>query len=154
MLDAVPPSKPFMKTTWVKRLRQGLLLTGLVGAGLSLAGCADEYAAYPAYRGGYYASYRAPYPYGGYGYPYRAYGPYYGRPYGYGYGAPYYGGASVVISRNRNYGYRDRFGRWHNRRDADRSSNRTRATTRTTRTQRTQVQPSENDDENRYYSPR
>src|SRR5436309_2873229 len=95
-----------MKTIWAKKVGRGLLLAALIGAGMGLAGCADEYAAYPGYRGGYYASYSAPYPYnGGYGYPYRAYGPYYGygAPY-YGYGTPYYGGGgAVVISGSRSY---------------------------------------------------
>src|SRR2546423_4253932 len=103
--DAMNACRPLsvqkiMKTSWVKRFYKGLLLVGLLGAGAGLVGCADEYAAYPGYRGGYYASsyggrpypsYGYGYPYGAYGYPYRAYGPYYG-------GYPSYGGASVVIS--------------------------------------------------------
>src|SRR4051812_37545074 len=102
-----------MRRNWVTKFRQGLLLTALAGAGMSLVGCADEYATYAGYRGGYYASYSAPYPYygEGYGYPYRAYGPYYGRPYGYG--GPYYGGTpAVVVSRPSSYGYRGKNRRW------------------------------------------
>ena len=144
-----------MKTNWVNRFCRGLLLTGLVGAGLGLAGCADEYAAHPGYRGGYYASYRAPYPYyGGYGYPYRAYGPYYGsyyhRPYS---GYPYYGGSTVVV-RNRSYGYRDQYGRWHNRRAVNRNANRVRKTARNNPPRRQIEQSSDNDDETRYYNTR
>jgi len=142
-----------MKTNWVKRFCRGLLLTGLVGAGLGLAGCADEYAAYPAYRGGYYAGYHGSYPYyGGYGYPYRAYGPYAGyyRPY---YGSPYYGGSTVVVSRNRAYGYRDRYGHWHNnRRVVNRNTNRTRTTSRNNKARRQVQRSSDNDDESRYYN--
>jgi hypothetical protein len=119
---------------------------------MGLVGCADEYAAYPGYGGGYYASYATPHPYyGGYGYPYRAYGPYYGRPYGYG--GPYYGGASVVVSRSSSYRHRDQSGRWHDRRRTNRNTSRVQTTSRTTRT-RTQVPQSENDDEQRYYAPR
>src|ERR1700760_3938670 len=131
-----------MKTTWVKKVSRGILLTGLAAAGISLAGCADEYAAYPGYyHGGYYASYSAPSPYyGGYGYPYRAYGPYYGGYYGapyYGY-APYYGSGSVVISGvpsyyngGRSFVYRDRYGRVH-RTNAVNQTRQTRQTTQTT----------------------
>ena len=133
-----------------------LLLLGLIGAGVGLVGCADEYAAYPGYyRGGYYASsapyrygYGYPYggygyPYGGYGYPYRAYGPYYG-------GYPYYGGASVVISGgNRGYyTYRDRYGRLHTSREV----RRTRGTARKAKAQSTEVRRTDSDDERRYYS--
>jgi hypothetical protein len=141
-----------MKTACANRFYKGLLLLGLIGAGVGLVGCADEYAAYPGYRGGYYASYGAArypyyggygygYPYGAYGYPYRAYGPYYG--------SPYYGGASVVISGSRNYyTYRDRYGRVHTSRDLRRN----RSTTRKTQTQSTHVRRYDNDDEQRYYS--
>ena len=115
-----------------------------------LAGCADEYAAYPAYRGGYYASYRAPYPYyRGYGYPYRAYGPYYGY-----YNRPYYGSSAVVVSRNRTYGYRDQYGRWHDRRVVNRNTNRVRNTARQNPPRRQIKQSSDNDDETRYYNNR
>jgi hypothetical protein len=159
-----------MKTHWVKKILRGLLLATLIGAGASLVGCADEYAGYPGYHGGYYAR-ASTYPYyGGYGYPYRAYGPYYGSgyygygaPY-YGYGGPYYGGASVVVSSNNVYGYRngyayrngytyrDRYGRVITRRTNHPNRVRT-ARTRTTRTQSgTQVPPYQNDDERRYYS--
>lgn len=128
---------------------------------MTFAGCADNYyGAYPAYRGGYYASYNSGYPYTGYGYgyPYRSYGPYYG---GYGYPyygySPYYGGANVVISGSRTYTYRDRYGRPYTvRRQANRvRNNGTTTTTRTTRATRTKaarVQRVENDDEQRYYS--
>ena len=143
-----------MKANWVKRLCRGLLLTGLSGAGLMLAGCADHYGAYPAHRGGYYASYHAPYRYyGGYGYPYRAYGPYrsyYHRPY---YGSPYYG-STVVVSRNRSYGYRDRYGRWHNRRVVNRNTNRVRKSARNNPPRRQIQESSDNDDESRYYNTR
>jgi hypothetical protein len=140
-----------MKTSWAKKIYQGLLLLGLVGAGVGMVGCADEYAAYPGYRGGYYASYSAaPYPYyGGYSYPYRAYGPYYGGP-SYGYGSPYYGRSTVVISGSRSYAYRDRFGRVHNRRNG----NRVRRTSRTTQSRSTQLPGYQSDDERRYYTPR
>jgi hypothetical protein len=142
-----------MKRSWLKSFHRGLLLVGLLGAGLGLAGCADEYAAYPRYHGGYYASYAAtPYPYyGGYGYPYRSYGPYSGGPY-YGYGSPYYGGTRVVVSRSRSYTYRDRYGRLHTRRNVNRVRKTARATTTHTRT--IQTPRSDNDDENRYYTPR
>jgi hypothetical protein len=142
-----------MKRCWPKRFQRGLLLVGLLGAGLGLVGCADEYAAYPRYHGGYYASYAAtPYPYyGGYGYPYRSYGPYYGRPY-YGYGSPYYGNTRGVVSGRRTYTYRDRYGRLHTRRNANRARNISRTTT--TRTRSIQPSRSDNDDENRYYAPR
>ncbi len=147
-----------MRRNWVTKFRQGLLLTALAGAGIGLVGCADEYAAYPGYHGGYYASYSSPYPYsGGYGYPYRAYGPYYGRPYGYGYGygGPYYGGSSVVVSRSSSsYRYRDQNGRWHDRRGVNRNTNRVRSTSRATTRTRTPLPRSENDDEQRYYGPR
>ena len=141
-----------MKTSWVKRFYRVLLLLGLVGAGVGLVGCADEYAAYPGYRGGYYANYgSAPYygygyPYGGYGaygYPYRAYGPYYGY--------PSYGGASVVISGSRSsYTYRDRYGRLRTSRDVRRA----RGTPRRSRIQTpsTEVRRTDADDERRYYS--
>ena len=68
-----------MKTNWVKGIRLGFCALVLVGISGGLTGCADEYAAYPGYRGGYYASYPAYRPYyGGYGY----YGyPYYSYPY-------------------------------------------------------------------------
>ena len=52
----------FMKTAWAKKVYRGLLLLGLMSAGVALIGCADEYAANPRYRGGYYASYSAGYP--------------------------------------------------------------------------------------------
>ena|SRR5689334_9068645 len=152
-----------MKTRWVKKFSRGLLLVGLIGAGMGLAGCADEYAAYPGYHGGYYASYSAPSPYyGGYGYPYRSYGPYYGGYYGspyYGYGAPYYGSGAVVISGSHSYVsgnryvYRDRFGRLHRRTANDR----VRRTSRTTRSERqttTRLPAYQSDDEQRYYTPR
>jgi len=151
-----------MKTRWVKKFSGSLLLAGLIGAAMGLAGCADEYAAYPGYRGGYYASYSAPYPYyGGYGYPYRSYGPYYGGYYGspyYGYGAPYYGSSAVVISGSRSYVsgnryvYRDRFGRLHRRNATDR----VRRTSRTTHSERqtTRLPKYQSDDERRYYAPR
>jgi hypothetical protein len=147
-----------MTTNWVNRIRKGVLLTGLVAAGLGLNGCADEYAAYPGYRGGYYASYAsAPSPYYGgygYGYPYRAYGPYYGRPY-YGYGSPYYGGSTVVVSRNRSsYTNRGRFDRWHNRRQISRNTNRAQTPSRATRSRANQSRQSDNDEEGRYYTPR
>ena len=139
-----------MKTKWVKRFCRGFLLTGLAGAGLVLAGCADHYSAYPAYRGGYYASYRAPYPYyRGYGYPYRAYSPYYGY-----YNRPYYGRSTVVVARNRSYGYRDQYGRWHNRRVVNRNSNRVRNAARNNPPRRQIQQSSDNDDENRYFNTR
>jgi hypothetical protein len=143
-----------MKTKWAKRIRLGLLLLAGIGAGGGLVGCADEYATYPGYRGGYYASYTSGPYYSPYGYPYRAYAPYYGGPYyGYGspyYGGPYYGGSSVVISGSRTYTYRDRYGRWHNRRD----NRRTRSTTRNVRTRTTTAPQYQSDDENRYYTPR
>jgi hypothetical protein len=144
-----------MKTSWVKKVYQFCLLLGLLAVGGSLVGCADTYyGAYPAYRGGYYASYSgAPYygygygypyrgyGYGAYGYPYRSYGPYYG-------GSPYYGGTSVVVSSNRGYyTYRDRYGRLHTARNVKRSQG-----TRRTQTQTREVQRSESDDERRYYS--
>jgi hypothetical protein len=151
-----------MKTTWVKKASRGLLLAGLVGAGIALGGCADEYAAYPGYyHGGYYAGYSAPY-YGAYGYPYRPYGPYYGGYYGapyYGY-SPYYGGGSVVVSSgrsyvsgNRTYVYRDRYGRVIRRSAADRTR---RTTTRPTyqRQRATRAPQYQNDDERRYYPER
>ena len=143
-----------MKAYWVKRFCRGFLFTGLAGAGLILGGCADHYGAYPAYHGGYYASYNSPYRYSGgygYGYPYRAYGPYYGynRPY---YGTPYYGGSTVVVSRNRSYGYRDQYGRWHNRRVVNRNTNRVRNTERHHQSRRQIQQSSNNDDETRYYN--
>lgn len=150
------PSKICMRTTWVNKLYRILLLVGLIGAGVGLVGCADEYAAYPRYRGGYYASYSRPYPYyGGYGYPYRAYGPYYGGPY-YGYGSPYYGGTTVVLSGSRGYTYRDRYGRTYTRRNASRVRNTgTTTNTRTTRPRSTiRAQRYDNDDERRYYTPR
>jgi hypothetical protein len=156
------PVKEFMKTRWGKKFGRLLLLTGLAGAGIGLVGCADEYAAYPGYRGGYYASYAAaPYPYYGgygYGYPYRAYGPYYGSSF-YGGAYPYYGTGAVVISSGHGYTtYRDRSGRVYRRRTVNtvRNSNRaTRQTTRTTRTTRTRVNPAyQNDDERRYYPAR
>jgi hypothetical protein len=141
-----------MKTSWVTKIRRGLLLVGLLGAGVGITGCADEYAAYPGYRGGYYASYAArPYPYYGgygYGYPYRAYGPYYGGGY-YGYGAPYYGGATVVVSGSRSYTYRDRFGRLQRARTVNRDRGQT--VRRTTRTRSTRLPSYQNDEENRYY---
>jgi hypothetical protein len=141
-----------MKTTWAKKVYQGLLLLGLVGAGVGLVGCADEYAGYPGYRGGYYASYAAtpsPY-YGGYGYPYQAYGPYYGRPY-YGY-SPYYGGASLVVSNSHGYYTYDHGRRVYHRRNANRVRN-TRRTTTTTRGAATRPQYQyQNDDERRYYT--
>jgi hypothetical protein len=144
-----------MKTNWAKWIRLGLLLLAGIGAG-GLVGCADEYAAYPAYGGGYYASYRAaPYPYyGPYGYRYRAYGPYYGGPY---YGGPYYGGNTVVVSGSRGYAYRDSYARWHNRRDRTHTQSTTRSgrtTTRNVRTRSTTVPRYQNDDEKRYYTPR
>lgn len=142
-----------MKTTWANKIRQGLVLVGLIGAGAGLVGCADEHYGYgyPGYNGGYYASYSRPYYpyYGGYGYPYRAYGPYYGSSY-YGYGNPYYGGSTVVVSRSRNYAYRDRYGRTYSRQNA----NRVRNTSRKVRTSRTQIQQDQNDDERKYYTPR
>ena len=148
-----------MKTSWAQKVHKGLLLLGLMGAGVAFVGCADNYyGAHPAYRGGYYASYSSGYPYGyGYGYPYRSYGPYYG---GYGYPhsgyAPYYGGTSVVIGGSRTYTYRDSYGRLHTvRRHANRVRNNNTATTRTTRTTRAKaarVQNYQNDDEQRYYS--
>lgn len=144
-----------MMTNWAKRFCRGVLLTGLAGAGLTLAGCADEYAAYPGYRGGYYANYGVsarPY-YGGYGYPYRPYGPYYGyygRPYGY----PYYGTSAVVVSRNRSYGYRNQYGRGHNRRAVNRNTNRVRTGARNNPPRRQNLQSSDNDDESRYYNRR
>jgi hypothetical protein len=124
-------------------------------------GCADEYAAYPGYHGGYYASSgyaAAPYPYYGgygYGYPYRAYGPYYGSSY-YGAGYPYYGAGSVVISTSHGYTtYRDRFGRVHSRRSVNGVRSTNRATRQTTRTTRTRTAPKyQRDDERRYYTPR
>ena len=147
-----------MNRKWTKRIRLGLLLLVGIGAGGGLVGCADEYAAYPGYRGGYYASSASGPYYSPYGYPYRAYGPYYGGPnYGYGspyYGGPYYGGSSVVISGSRSYTYRDRDGRWHNRRDNRRDNRRTRSTTRSVRTRTTPVPNYQNDEENRYYTPR
>ncbi len=145
-----------MKTRWLKHLQKGLLLLGLLGAGVALVGCADEYAAYPGYyRAGYYGTYAsAPYPYyggyygypyGGYGYPYRAYGPYYG-------GYPYYGGASVVVSTGRSgyYSYRDRYGRVHTTRDLRRSRTTTGKTER--KSGSTQVRRYDSDDERWYYS--
>lgn len=144
-----------MKANWVKRFCRGLLVTGLAGAGLGLVGCADHYAAYPAYRGGgYYASYHAPYPYyRGYGYPYRAYGPYYGYSRSH-YGYPYYGGNTVVVSRNRSYGYRDQYGRSNNRRVVNRNANRVRNKARNNPSRRQIQQSSDNDDETRYYNTR
>ena len=141
-----------MKTNWVKRFCRGFLLTGLAGAGLALSGCADHYGAYPAYRGGYYASYHPPYRYYG-GYGYRTYGPYSGY-YRSNYGYPYYGGSTVVVSRNRAYGYRDQYGRWHNRRVVNRNANRARNTSRNNPPRRQIQQSSDNDDESRYYNPR
>ena len=161
-----------MKTTWVKKVSRGLLLAGLVGAGIGLAGCADEYAAYPGYHGGYYAGNSAPYS-GAYGYPYRTYGPYYGGGY-YGYGAPnygyapygyspYYGGGSVVVSTgrtyysgNRAYVYRDRYGRLHRANAVNRTGQSSQRTTRTTthRQRTTRVPQYQSDDETRYYPTR
>ena len=146
--------KSCMKTTWGKRCWRGFLLFSMAGAALGLAGCADEYVGYPAYRGGYYASYAAaPYPYygAGYGYPYRAYGPYYG-----GYGYPYYGGSSVIISGSRSYVYRDRYGRVRDRRANQqyRRTTRNQQQVRGTRTRSTTVRQYQNDDERRYYTPR
>jgi hypothetical protein len=143
-----------MKTKWAKRFCRAFLLVGLAGAGIGLVGCADEYAAYPGYRGGYYASYHAGYPYySGYGYPYRAYGPYYGSYYG---GYPYYG-TSVVVSGSNHYAYRDRYGRVYTRRHVNRirNNNRTTRRTETTRTTRTRstVPRYQQDDERRYYTP-
>ena len=115
-----------------------------------MVGCADEYG-YHGYRGGYYASYSAPYPYYGgygYGYPYRAYGPYYGGGY-YGYRAPYYGGTTVAVSGSRGYSYRDRYGRVRTARNVNRD--RTQSVRRTTRTRSNQVPSSQSDDEKRYY---
>jgi hypothetical protein len=149
----------FMKTAWAKKVYRGLVLVGLMGAGVGFVGCADEYAAYPGYRGGYYASYSAGYPYyGGYGYPYRAYGPYYGGP-SYGYGSPYYGGggATVVYSGSRSYTYRDRYGRLHTTRrhaNANRVRNTSSTTTRSPRTRTTRVPGYQSDDESRYYNNR
>jgi hypothetical protein len=156
-----------MKAKWKRGIRVGFVALFLLAAGASLVGCADEYAAYPGYGGGYYASYSGYRPYYPYGYaPYRNYGPYYGAPY-YGgpyYGGPYYGGggATVVVSgsrnyayrdggyRSRNYAYRDRYGRWHNRADNVRS----RKTTRSAVKRSTPLPRYENDDERRYYTPR
>jgi len=142
-----------MKTSWAKKIRQGLLLAGLISAGVGLVGCADGYYAHPGYASGYYANYSGGgyYPYsGGYGYPYRAYGPYYGSSYyRAGYGYPYYGSSSVVVSRSRSYAYRDRYGRTYTRQN----TNRVRNTTRKTQTRRT-VQQYQNDDERKYYTPR
>jgi hypothetical protein len=153
----------YMKAKWRKGIRAGLLALFLVGAAAGLIGCADEYVAYPGYGGGYYASYSGYRPYYGYGYaPYRSYGPYYGSPY-YGqpyYGRPYYGGATVVVSGSRNYAYRDgyrrgsytyrdRYGRWHR---ADKVSSR--KVTRKAVTRRTPPPRYENDEEQRYYTPR
>jgi hypothetical protein len=153
-----------MKANWRKGVRVGFLALFLLGAAVSLVGCADEYVAYPGYGGGYYASNSGYRPYSPYGYaPYRYYGPYYGAPY-YGgpyHGGPYYGGGTVVVSgsrnyvyrdgyRTRNYAYRDRYGRWHNRAGNLRSRNTTqRAVKRSTPMPRY-----ENDDERRYYTPR
>lgn len=120
----------------------------LAGAGVVLAGCADEYAAYPGYGRGYYASYSgySPYYYG-YGYaPYRSYGPYYGSPYYYG--GPYYGTGAVVVARSRSYTYNDRYRHWQNRR---RTSENRGVTRRAQRTPRVQYQ---NDEESRYYNQR
>ena len=141
-----------MKTRWVTRIRRGLLLAALLGAGAGMVGCADEYGAYHGYRGGYYASYSAPYPYYGgygygYGYPYRGYGPYYGG--GYGYGAPYYRSSAVVVSGNRNYAYRNRFGRTYSARNVSRDN--TQTVRRTTRTRSARVPSYQSDDEKRYY---
>lgn len=157
------PVKLFMKTSWMKKIQRGLLIAGLAGAGVGLVGCADEYAAYPGYHGGYYAGYSsAPYPYyGGYGYPYRAYGPYYGGYYGgpyYGYGSPYYGSSRVVVSGSRTSSYRDQYGRVHYRRPANRvrttgTTGRTTTTTTThRRTPNGRTLRYDNDDERRYYA--
>ncbi|HEY4282286.1 MAG TPA: hypothetical protein VGM62_04415 [Chthoniobacterales bacterium] len=141
-----------MKTSWATKIRRGLLFAALLGAGTAMVGCADEYGAYHASPGGYYASYSAPYPYAGYGYgygyPYRGYGPYYGGGY-YGYGGPYYGGASVVVSNSHGYAYRDRYGRGYRTQNVNR--NRVQTVKRTTRTRSTQARSYQNDDERRYY---
>jgi len=127
----------------------------LFGAGISMIGCADEYAAYPGYGRGYYASYPGyrPYSYGtGYGYvPYRSYGPYYGSPY---YAAPYYGGgATVVVSRDRAYRRTNAYRHRQNRNVRARTSNaRTNNVTRPA--QKTQRPDYQNDDESRYYPAR
>lgn len=138
----------------------------LLGAGLTVVGCADEYVGYPGYRGGYYAGYSGYNPYYGYGYaPYPYYGPYYGGPY---YGGPYYGGGGAVVLsssrnyvyrdayRNRTYTYRDRFGRFHRtdrvrtRRTTGSNANRTAPATHTQK----DAARTQNDDEQRYYAPR
>src|SRR5438874_4062026 len=109
-----------MKT---KRSTKALALSLLIGAGLGLIGCADEYAAYPGYGRGYYG-YTGYHPsYYGYGAPYANYSPYYGAPYYYG--GPYYGTRSVVVTRDRTYvhnnAYRYRYRQ--NRTNAVRHSN-------------------------------
>ena len=145
-----------MKTSWVKRIRRGILLVALIGTGAGMVGCADEYAAYPGHRGGYYASYSAPYPYYGgygygYGYPYRAYGPYYGGGY-YGYGSPYYGRSTVVVSGSRGYAYRDRYGRVQRARNVSRERGQT--VRRSSRTRPARLPSDQNDDESHYYQRR
>jgi hypothetical protein len=143
-----------MKANWMERVRLGFLTLFLLGAGASVVGCADEYVAYPGYRGGYYASYSGYSPYYGYGHaPYRYYGPYYGSPY-YGapypyYGAPFYGGGAVVISGSRDYAYRSGYRRGERRSDNARS----RKVTRRSVNRRAPATRYENDDERRYYAP-
>jgi hypothetical protein len=143
-----------MKANWMKGVRLGLLILILLGAGVGLVGCADEYVAYPGYRGGYYASYSGYSPYYGYGYaPYRYYGSYYGAPY-YGapyYGGPYYGGGAVVVSTSRDYStYRGGYYRRYRRGETTRS----RQVKRRVVKKQVPVTRYESDDERRYYGPR
>ena len=141
-----------MTANWRRGIREGFLALFLVGTGVGLIGCADDYVGYRGYGGGYYASYSGYRPYYGYGYPpYRYYGPYYGAPYYGAYsGGPYYGGGAVVISGSRNYAYRDSYYRSRHRTDRARS----RRVTRNAVNRRTPAPRYENDDERRYYAPR
>ncbi|MEY2539063.1 MAG: hypothetical protein QOG67_2803 [Verrucomicrobiota bacterium] len=144
-----------MNTRLSSKIRTVLSSLLLFGAGISMIGCADEYAGYPGYGRGYYASYPGyrPYYYGtGYGYvPYRSYGPYYGSSY---YGAPYYGGgATVVVSRDRAYSRTNAYRHQQNRTVRARTSNvRTNNVTRPVK--KTQRPDYQNDDESRYYPAR
>ena len=138
-----------MKTNMAGRVRTALSALVLLGAALSLIGCADEYVAYPGYGRGYYASYPGYRPYyGAYGYgPYRHYGPYYSSPY-----YPYYGsGAAVVVSGSRSYGYRDGYGRSFRRDGKFRSRKEKR---RVINRSQQVLSRDDQDNERRYYQPR
>ena len=136
-----------MKTNWVKRVRLGLCAAVVLGVGATLVGCADEYAVYPGYRGGYYTGYygAAPYYGGYYGYaPYRRYGPYYGSPYSV---APYYRTGGVVSS-SRSY----RNSHYRSDRRRSRTAHSRRVTRRASKKTATRTPQYQSDDESKYYS--